>query len=85
MKKVKESDELRSEYKREDLGKGVRGKYFESYQKGSNLILLSPEVAKVFPTEAAVNKALMSLINVAKKSTGLTTHSTGRAKKLRSG
>jgi uncharacterized DUF497 family protein len=41
------------------------------------------EVAKVFPTEAAVNEALMSLINVAQKSTGLT--SNGRAKKLRAG
>ena len=85
MKKVKESDELRPEYRKEDLGKGVRGKYFESYRKGSNLILLNPEVAKVFPTEAAVNEALISLINVAKKSTGLTTHSTGRAKKLHTG
>ncbi len=85
MKKVKEPDELRPQYRREDLGKGVRGKYFESYQKGSNLVLLDPDVAKVFPTEAAVNKALQSLIDVAQKSTGLTTRSTGRAKKLRAG
>jgi len=85
MKKVKERDELRPQYRKEDLGKGVRGKYFESYQKGSNLVLLNPDVAKVFPTEAAVNKALKSLIDVAQKSTGLTTRSTGRAKKLRTG
>jgi hypothetical protein len=85
MKKVKEPDELRPQYRREDLGKGVRGKYFESYQKGSNLVLLNPEVAKVFPTEAAVNKALKSLIDVAQKSTGLTTRPTGRARKLRTG
>ena len=85
MKKVKQSDELRPEYRREDLGQGIRGKYFESYQKGTNLILLNPDVAKVFPTEAAVNEALRSLIAVAQKSTGLTTHSTGRAKKLRAG
>jgi hypothetical protein len=85
MKKVKEPDELRPQYRREDLGKGVRGKYFESYQKGSNLVLLNPDLAKVFPTEAAVNKALKSLIDVAQKSTGLTSHSTGRAKKLRAG
>lgn len=37
MKKARKSDELRSEYKREDLGPGVRGKYFESYQEGTNL------------------------------------------------
>ncbi|OHE20299.1 MAG: hypothetical protein A2X95_05680 [Syntrophobacterales bacterium GWF2_56_9] len=84
MKKVKEPDELRPQYRREDLGKGIRGKYFESYQQGSNLVLLNPDVAKVFPTEAAVNKALKSLIDVAQKSTGLT-RSTGRAKKLRTG
>jgi len=85
MKKVKQSDELRPEYKREDLGQGIRGKYFESYKEGTNLILLNPDVAKVFPTEDAVNKALRSLIALAQKSTGLTTHSTGRVKKLRAG
>ena len=72
MRKVKVSDELRPEYKREDLGVGIRGKYFEEYRKGTNLVLLSPDVAKVFPTEEAVNEALRSLINLAEKSTGLT-------------
>ena len=53
MKKVK-SDELRPHYRREDLGKGVRGKYFESYQEGSNLVLLNPRCGQsLFPTEAA--------------------------------
>jgi hypothetical protein len=70
MRKVKTSDELRPEYKREDLGVGVRGKYFEEYRKGTNLVLLSPDVAKVFPTEEAVNEALRSLISLAEKSTG---------------
>jgi hypothetical protein len=72
MKKVKVSDELRPEYRREDLGQGIRGKYFESYRKGSNLVLLSPDVAKVFPTEEAVNEVLRSLIDLAQKSTGRT-------------
>jgi len=72
MKKAKVSDELRSEYRREDLGQGIRGKYFESYRKGSNLVLLSPDVAKVFPTEEAVNEVLRSLIDLAQKSTGRT-------------
>lgn len=72
MRKVKVSDELRPEYKREDLGQGVRGKYFESYSKGTNLVLLSPDVAKVFATEEAVNEALRSLISLAQKSTGRT-------------
>jgi len=76
MRKVRKSDELRPEYKREQLGQGVRGKYFESYQKGTNLVLLSPDVAKVFSTEEAVNEALRSLIDLAQKSTGVTNHST---------
>ncbi len=76
MRKVK-SDDLRLEYKREDLGQGVRGKYFESYQKGTNLVLLSPDVAKVFPTEEAVNEAFRSLINVAQRTTRIEKHSKG--------
>ena len=83
MKKAK-SEELRPEYRREDLGPGVRGKYFESYQKGTNLVLLSPDVAKAFPTEEAVNDALRSLIELAQKSIGLTRRSTERAKKQHS-
>lgn len=60
--------ELRPEYKREELGVGVRGKYFEEYSKGTNLVLLSPDVAKAFPTEDAVNQALRSLIEIAQRS-----------------
>ena len=81
MRKDKTSDELRPEYKREDLGIGIRGKYFESYRSGTNLVLLSPDVAKVFSTEEAVNEALRSLISLAEKSTGRTNRSTGSLKK----
>lgn len=69
MKKVK-SNELRPEYRREDLGPGIRGKHFKAYQSGTNLVLLSPDVAKAFPTEDAVNDALRSLIEVAQRSVG---------------
>jgi hypothetical protein len=85
MRKVNKSDELRPEYKREDLGQGVRGKCVESYQEGANLVLLSPDVAAFFPTETVVNDALRSLIDLAQKSTGLAGRSTKRAKKLRTG
>ena len=84
MKKAK-SEELRPVYNREDLGPGVRGKYFASYQKGTNLVLLSPDVAKAFPTEESVNEALRSLIYIAQKTIGPTKRSTGRAKKLHAG
>jgi len=60
---------------------GVRGKYFEEYRKGTNLVLLSPDVARVFPTDEAVNEALRSLIDLAEKSTGRTRRSTGSANK----
>ncbi len=65
--KKDESDEMRPEYRREDLGAGVRGKHFESYQEGTNLVLISPEISRVFPTDEAVNNALRSLIEVARK------------------
>lgn len=82
MKKVK-TDEVRAEYKRSDLGRGVRGKYLKSYQAGTNLVLLSPDVAKVFHDETAVNEALRSLIKVAHTSVGSATRSSGRGKKHR--
>ncbi len=71
MKKAESDDELRPLYTREDFGKGIRGKHFEAYRKGTNLVLLSPDVAKVFPTDEAVNEALRALIDIARKSTGL--------------
>ena len=49
MKKA-DSDELRSEYRRNDLGPGVRGKYLESFRSGTNLVQLHPDVAKAFST-----------------------------------
>ena len=74
---------MRKEYKREDLGKGVRGKYYAAYSKGTNLVLLSPDVAAVFPTAEAVNGALRGLVQVAKESARLTTRLSGRGKKRR--
>ncbi len=66
MKKTKPTakDELLPEYRREDLGKGVRGKYHATYQQGTNLVLLRPEVAKAFPTSEAVNEALLGLLQL---------------------
>lgn len=77
MKKAKHQDEMRAEYKREDLGVGVRGKYYQVYNEGHNLVLLRPEVAKAFPSEEAVNEALLSLIRTAQTSTSLTKGSSG--------
>ncbi|MCM8611831.1 hypothetical protein [Accumulibacter sp.] len=78
---MKKLDEMREEYRREDLGKGVRGKHYAEYQKGSNLVLLTPELAKIFPTTESVNTALQSLVGIAKSATGLTRRSTRTPRK----
>jgi hypothetical protein len=82
---MKKADEIRKEYTREDLGRGVRGKYYREYMKGTNLVLLRPEIAKAFPTSDAVNEALQSLINVANRTANLTTRSTRTRRKRRTG
>jgi hypothetical protein len=60
-------DELRQEY---DLAallkKGIRGKYSKRYEQGTNLVLLSPDVARDFPTDEAVNDALRLVIQLKK-------------------
>jgi len=47
----------------------IRGNYATRYQAGSNLVLLSPDVAAYFPDERSVNTALRKLIHVAKVKT----------------
>ncbi len=59
-------DELRREYDLSKLKGGVRGKYISRYRAGTNLVLLSPDVAEYFPDEQSVNKALRALIHAAK-------------------
>jgi hypothetical protein len=61
-------DELRREYDLSKLKGGVRGKYVARYRTGTNLVLLSPDVAEYFPDEQSVNTALRALIHVAKDS-----------------
>ena len=61
------ADELRPEYDLKQLLKsGVRGKYANRYQAGTNLVLLSPDVAKAFPDGEAVNDALRLVMQMAK-------------------
>ena len=67
MKKAsrKPVDELRPEYKRSDFGTLVRGKYAARLAEQTNVVVLDPDVAKAFPNDQAVNKALKGLIEVA--------------------
>ena len=68
MKKTNKSDPLDRTFTLDTLqGKGIRGKYFARVTKGTNLVRLRPEVARLFPTEAAVNEALMSLAELSRR------------------
>jgi hypothetical protein len=69
------------EYKREELGKGVRGKYFKHFTQGSNVVVLQPEIQKAFPTSEAVNKALASMLAFAHETQGLTTRTSRLSRK----
>jgi hypothetical protein len=63
------ADELRPEYERSDFGEMVRGRYAARLAASSNVVVLDPEVAEVFPNDRAVNEALRSLIRIAKATT----------------
>ena len=57
-------DEMRAEY---DLSGGVRGKYYERYRQGTNVVFLDPDVAAVFRDSESVNEALRLLIGLARE------------------
>ena len=66
--KRRTSDELRPEYDLSNLQGGVRGRYLQRYRSGTNLVLLSPDVARYFPDGQSVNTALRTLIRTSKRS-----------------
>jgi hypothetical protein len=61
----KKADELRREYDLSKLKGGVRGKYYRRALAGTNLVLIEPELAEVFPDTESVNRALRLLTNTA--------------------
>ena len=69
MKKPKKrtSAQLRSEYRRSDFPALVRGKYVARLRANSNVVILEPEIAELFPNAEAVNAALRSLAAIAKR------------------
>ena len=60
-----DQDELRPEYDLSALGPGVRGKYHRRALAGTNLVLIDPELADVFPDAESVNRALRLLVEAA--------------------
>jgi len=63
-KKVEEVKEMQAEY---DFSGAVRGKYAKAYAAGTNIVVLDPEVAQVFPDSLSVNEALRSLLPILKR------------------
>ena len=53
-----DKDTLRDEYPEHLIKSGVRGKYANSYREGTNLVLIDPDLHKLFPDSEAVNRAL---------------------------
>lgn len=56
------SDELKPEYDLKNLGQGVRGKYYDEYKKGTNVVVIDPDLTDTFPNTQAVNDALRQLL-----------------------
>jgi hypothetical protein len=59
----KANDEMRPEY---DFSHGVRGKHYESYRAGTNVVFLDPDVAKAFADSTSVNQVLRLLLHLAR-------------------
>ena len=66
MEQERDEDTMRQEY---DFSSGVRGKHHQEYRRGTNVVLLEPDVAEVFKDSAAVNAALRALAQVARAHT----------------
>ena len=74
---AKTSADMRAEYKRSDFTKLERGKFFAEVAKGTSVAILSPAIAKAFPSSEAVNEALQGLLTL----TQTTVRLTSRAKR----
>ncbi len=50
-----------------DFRKGIRAKYAKRYASGSNVVVLSPDVAKFFPDSKSVNGALRTFLRIRRR------------------
>jgi hypothetical protein len=64
MRQESEDDDLEPEY---DFSGAVRGKYYQRYQQGTNVVLLDADVAQAFKDSESVNRALRLLLDLAKQ------------------
>jgi hypothetical protein len=64
MKRMQKDPDMLEEY---DFSKGVQGKYAKRYAEGTNVVVIDPDVAEVFPDHDSVNQALRSLVEIIKR------------------
>lgn len=64
MSQEPEDDDMLPEY---DFSGAVRGKYYERYRQGTNVVLLEPDVARAFKDSESVNRALRLLLDIARQ------------------
>jgi len=57
---------MRAEY---DFSDAIQGKHHRAYKEGTNIVLLEPDIARVFRDSASVNRALRMLMEVARNQT----------------
>ena len=82
---MSKADQDIPELKREQLGTGIRGKYFQHVRHGSNVVVQRPGIQKAFPTSEAVNKALASMLAFAQEAKNLTSPSKRAPRKRAAG
>jgi hypothetical protein len=61
-------EDVRAEYPPELIKSGVRGKYAKQYREGTNVVLIDPDLHKLFPDSAAVNRALRDYVEKRRRS-----------------
>jgi len=64
-----DKDTLRDEYPEDLIKSGVRGKYTKSYREGTNIVLIDPDLHKIFPDSDAVNRALREYLSTRRTAT----------------
>jgi hypothetical protein len=67
-REINREDELRPQYDLRKLSGGVKGKYHQAAKAGTNVVLIEPDLATIFPTGEAVNRALRVLADAAQAS-----------------
>jgi len=67
MKTKKCSDKVREMQAEYDFSRAVRGKYAKEYAAGTNIVILDPDVARVFPDSVTVNETLRSLLPIVRR------------------